>query len=133
MGKSLIVEDDKLDRYLIRRAFQVVSENIEIEFAEDAESALEILTVRDAPSVIVTDLRMPGIGGMALLSRLKSDESLRRIPAVVFSTSSESEDIQQAYDNYANSYVVKPDNSAGYERFALRLRDYWLEENRLAS
>ena len=133
MGTIMSVEDDKLDRYLIRRAFQVVSEDIKLEFAEDAETALEHLSGDKKPKVIVTDLRMPGIGGMELIARLKADHKLRSIPTVVFSTSSESEDIQQAYDRFANSYVVKPDNSAGYERFAMRMRDYWLEENRLAS
>ena len=126
----LVVEDDELDRYLIRYAFGQIEKNFEYEFASDAEAALERLSDGMPPSVIVTDLNMPGMGGMEFISRVKSSEQFRHIPTIVFSTSSDVTDLKDAYDRYANSYVVKPDSNDGYVRFAQRLNSYWMEENR---
>jgi len=130
--RILIVEDDQLDQYLIKRAFDQCDHGGEYAFASDAEDALAQLQAGPLPQLIVTDLRMPGIGGFGLLRELKSDQKLKNIPAIVFSTSSQEEDIREAYDRHANSYVVKPTDSAGYERFAFRVREYWLFENKVA-
>lgn len=127
----LIVEDDPLDQFLIRNALQASGFDEHIYMTSGGEEALELLDGGFKPSVIVTDLKMPGIGGFGLLNRLKQDERYRRIPAIVFSTSAENEDIAGAYDRCANSYIVKPHSAAGYQRFAERLSQYWLEENRL--
>ncbi|MAP96062.1 MAG: response regulator [Ponticaulis sp.] len=127
----LFVEDNKLDRYLIGHAIAESGVNIRYHFAHHAEQAIEMLDSSNPPRLIVTDLRMPGIGGLELISHLKTDEKFRTIPVVVFSTSADSLDIQDAYDRSANSYVVKPDNMDGYKQFATRLEDYWLKENRM--
>jgi CheY-like chemotaxis protein len=124
------VEDDNLDRYLISHAFGRIERSFEYEFATDAEEALERLSSGHPPSIIVTDLNMPGMGGMEFISQVKSSERLRHIPTIVFSTSSDQSDMKNAYDRYANSYVVKPDSNDGYIRFAERLNSYWMGENR---
>ena len=127
----LVVEDDPLDQFLIRVALEKAGLDEIAIFSSDAESAIKVLDEGYRPDLIITDLRMPGMGGIGLLSMLKNDDRYRSIPAVVFSTSSENEDIVSAYQRFANSYIVKPHSASGYERFAMRLRDYWLEENRL--
>lgn len=127
----LIVEDDPLDQFLIRNAFEAVGLESELAFASDGEAALDVLEAGLDPCVVVTDLRMPGLDGFGFLAELRKDDRLRRIPTVVFSTSSENEDILKAYDRCANSYIVKPHSASGYQQFADRLRQYWIEENRL--
>ena len=129
--KILVVEDDQLDQYLIKHASSQVEGFPELHFANSAEAALDMLAAGDVPALIVTDLNMPGIGGMELISRVKNDKTLREIPTVVFSTSSDMEDVRAAYQRYANSYIVKPDDSQGYLRFAQSIKSYWMEENRL--
>ena len=126
----LIVEDDKLDRFLIEHAFKKLETSVEFDFAHDAESAWETLENGNRPTLIVTDLNMPGIGGMELLSRIKRSDQLKTIPTIVFSTSSDDEDLREAYNRFANSYVVKPGDAGGYSRFAERVNSYWMQENR---
>ncbi|MAK62653.1 MAG: response regulator [Ponticaulis sp.] len=127
----LIVEDDELDRFLIRRALESVGVKFKFHFENSAEEALSSLGDGGLPQLIVTDLRMPGMGGFGLLERLKSSSEHKRIPTIVFTTSSIQDDVDDAYDRFACSYLVKPNDNEGYERFAKYLNNYWVTENRL--
>lgn len=127
----LIVEDDKNDQFFISHAFAAAGVDAELQFADTAEDAITQLGEGAPPATILTDLNMPGIGGFGLLEYLKSNPLTRHIPAVVFSSSSMSGDISKAYEKLANSYVVKPFNLKGYEKFAENFLQYWTETNRL--
>lgn len=126
----LVVEDDPLDQILLKKAFNRVEVPFDYEFCDSAEAALERLQNGESPRVIMTDLRMPGMGGLEFLSRLKKQDDLGDIPTLVFSTSNHDDDVRAAYQRRASAYVVKPDNIAGYERFADRLIKYWFQETR---
>ena len=75
------------------------------------------------PTLIVTDLNMPGIGGMELLSRIKRSDQLKTIQRSC-STSSDDADLREAYNRFANSYVVKPGDAGGYSLIAERVNSY---------
>lgn len=60
------------------------------------------------PKVIILDLKLPKVDGLAVLQRLKSDPHTRCIPVVVLSSSQEERDLIRSYELGANSYVVKP-------------------------
>ncbi len=78
------------------------------------------------PHLILLDLRIPKIDGLEVLREIQEDEALRRIPVVVLTTSEADEDIARAYDNQANSYLVKP---VEFVKFGGLMRDigfYWL-------
>ncbi len=127
----LVVEDNKTDQYFLDRAFTSTGLNGDavVKYADTAEKAIQLLNSGDCPDVIVTDLHMPGIGGMGLLDYLKSDAELRVIPTIIFTSSRQQEDIRNAYEKRTNSYVVKPFGAAGYEHFAKSFQDYWLNTN----
>jgi two-component system response regulator len=59
---------------------------------------------------MVLDLNLPKIDGLAVLSRMRNDESLRTIPVVVISTSARPSDKEKAFSLGARSYIVKPDS-----------------------
>jgi CheY-like chemotaxis protein len=59
---------------------------------------------------MVLDLNLPKIDGLGVLSRMRSDETLRSIPVVVISTSSRPADKEKAFSLGARHYIVKPDN-----------------------
>lgn len=126
----LVVEDDPLDQILLKKAFDQVGVSFDYVFCDSAEAALERLENGISPRVIMTDLRMPGMGGLEFLSRLKKQGDLGDIPTLVFSTSNHDDDVRAAYQRRASAYVVKPDNVSGYERFADRLIKFWFEETR---
>ena len=101
----------------------------------DGEAALDYLFRRgeyaDAekspcPHLVLLDLRLPKTDGQEVLREIKADDELRRIPVVVLTTSKAESDIARAYDNHANSYLVKP---VDFDRFRQLMRDlgfYWL-------
>ncbi len=84
-----------------------------MEVARDGESALVSLldlAGRNGllPELIVLDLNLPGKSGFEVLQELKRDPGLKRIPVIVFSSSSHASDVRRAYDLQASCYVRKP-------------------------
>ncbi len=107
----LVVEDDEDDRDLLQLAYQEGEYNCELIFAEDGHQAIELLQrLSIQPSIVLLDINMPRMGGLALLQKLKSSSSWKKMPVVMLSTTDHNETISQAYSMGANSYIVKPSN-----------------------
>jgi chemotaxis family two-component system response regulator Rcp1 len=112
--RILLVEDNPGDVGLIRYALEDARAPHVMTVAEDGEKALTILHVAEAgngerlPDLILLDLNLPRKSGLEVLSAIKSDEHLRKIPVIVLTSSRKEEDIATAYDRHANCYIVKP-------------------------
>jgi chemotaxis family two-component system response regulator Rcp1 len=110
----LIVEDNPGDQRLIREAFQETQRAPETAVAKDGVEALDYLYRRGAfadavrPDLVLLDLNLPKKGGREVLAEIKSNPELRKIPVVVFSSSSAPGDVSSAYALHANCYVTKP-------------------------
>ncbi len=129
----LIAEDNKNDQFFLQNAFSETTTPAELRFFESAEDVITELQDGVHPNLIVTDLNMPGLGGFELLRFVKNQESLKRIPVIVFSGSNDPVDIGDAYSLYANSYVPKPKDLAGYRDFADAFTSFWLEQAKLVA
>lgn len=81
------------------------------------------------PSVILLDLNLPGLDGRELLKKIKQDESFRKIPIVVFTTSSNPEDVDLCYQRGANGYLIKPVGTPELQKTLQSFVDFWLETN----
>jgi CheY-like chemotaxis protein len=77
------------------------------------------------PDVIVTDLKMSGMGGMGVLKWLKSHPNFFVIPIIVLTDSQSSSDIQTAYALGVNAYMVKPVNPDQFEEMVKDTLAYW--------
>jgi len=127
----LHVEDNRADSDLLKEAFDSIGIDATLKVAHDAKVALngleESLSVGNSsiPDIIVLDLNLPKMDGRELLRRLKEHPQLRRIPVVILSTSSLEQDISFCYDNYCNSYIVKPIRFDEYKRVARNIQEYW--------
>jgi CheY-like chemotaxis protein len=110
----LLVEDDPGDVRLIREAFADNKVANHLSVVSDGVEALQFLRregdFADArsPDLILLDLNLPRKDGREVLAEVKSDETLRRIPVVVLTTSKAEEDVLRSYDLHANAYVTKP-------------------------
>ncbi len=102
----------------------------------DGQDALDFLQQRGRyatpgaaprPGIILLDLNMPGMDGRQFLAEVKADESLKRIPVLVMTTSNSQDDIDYCYDVGANTYIQKPFDWIGFCEAVKRLKDYWLE------
>ena len=80
--------------------------------------------------MILLDLRLPKIDGLEVLKEIKTVDETCRIPVVILTTSEAEGDIVRAYDNHANSYLVKPVDFDKFTRLMDDLGFYWLGWNR---
>ncbi len=112
-----MADDDADDRALVREALQESGFGSALETVSDGEELLEYLrrekrygppVATHYPAFILLDLNMPRMDGKEVLAVMKSDPALRRIPVIVLSTSTTSEDMAQCYDLGANAYIGKP-------------------------
>jgi CheY-like chemotaxis protein len=131
----LYVEDNPDHAELVLRHLEQRALRARTIHLEDGELALEYLGrvargAAAAPSLVLLDLRLPRVDGMAVLDHIKSTSSLREIPVVVFTTSTTQRDVQDAYAHHANSYLVKPDEPHELNALLDELSHYWLDRNR---
>jgi len=115
-GKAIRWPRFESDRMLIELGFEKAKFPFSIKFVSDGFCATEYLDGRGRyanraefpiPLVLLTDLKMPRMDGFELLSWVRRHEKLRNLPVIVVTGSNQSEDLRQALDLGANSYVVK--------------------------
>ncbi len=137
----LLVEDNPRDEALTRRALKKSSIVNEVIVARDGVEALDYLfstgthAGRDTtvmPQLVLLDLKLPKVDGLQVLQRLRADARTRRLPVVVFTSSSEEEDMIKSYDLGANSYVRKPVDFEQFLEATKQLGLYWLVLNEVA-
>ena len=97
-------EDTESDRFLIETA---LGPGVDVAFAEDGRQAVELVRTH-RPALTVLDLKMPRVGGIAALRSLRADPALARSRVVIFSSSHQSEEVDEARALGATAYVQKP-------------------------
>ena len=127
----LIVEDDLGDLALMENAFSEHSIASVLHHVADGEQALAFLRRNPPfhhaprPDLILLDLNMPRMDGRHVLAAVKTDDNLKSIPTVVFTTSSASSDIIASYGAHANAYVTKPADLDEYDRAVVTIRNFY--------
>ena len=107
--RLLIIEDEPDLRGYLTRLF--TKDGYAVEAAGDAETALTLLE-SNAPDMVITDVMLPGQSGLDLLTALRQDERMARLPVVVLTARADAESAVEAFAAGADDFVVKPFNSA---------------------
>ncbi|GMV04091.1 MAG: hypothetical protein AMXMBFR53_03720 [Gemmatimonadota bacterium] len=127
-ARLLVVDDSRDDVDFVQRALRLNLPELEVRVARSGSEALARLDEEEV-DVVLLDLKMPGMVGHTVLQKIRSRWSQGELPVVVFTSSTEPGDIARAYENGANSFLVKP---LVFERFAetvtLAAR-YWAHVN----
>ncbi len=132
----LMADDDTDDCRLTREALEEGRLANDIRFVSDGQELLDYLQHRGKytggvnapiPGIILLDLNMPRMDGREVLSIMKSDGELSKIPVVVLTTSKADEDIVKSYDLGANSYIVKPVTFEALVDILQTLGKYWFQ------
>jgi DNA-binding response OmpR family regulator len=123
----LLVEDNLDDVVMIQRAVCEAAAATEVIHFPDAEQALVYLRspANPRPTLILLDLKLPGISGVEFLKAVKAEASLAALPVVVLTTSDERDDIRDSFDLSVAGYIVKPTDYTTLVETAKTLRDYW--------
>jgi len=135
----LLVEDNPNDMELTLRAMSKYNLTNKINVAKDGAEALDYIfaegaysrrNIKDKPQVILLDLKLPKIGGLEVLQKIKSDARTNTIPIVALTSSTEERDIIESYELGVNSYIVKP---VDFDKFISAVSEiglYWMLLNK---
>ncbi|MBV9717358.1 MAG: response regulator [Solirubrobacterales bacterium] len=104
-GRRVLVVEDNADMqgYL----FRLLSPRYEVRIARNGAEAYE-LTVADAPQIVLSDVMMPGVGGLDLLRELRSNPGTRHLPVMLVSALADPGSAEEAFQLGADDYIVKP-------------------------
>jgi CheY-like chemotaxis protein len=130
----LLVEDNPDDVELTLRALSTHNLTNRIKVVSDGAEALDYLRPDDGehppadgyPKLVLLDLKLPRVGGLEVLRRLKASERTRLIPVVVMTSSREESDLVSSYKYGANSYIVKPVDFDQFMKAVSVLGLYWM-------
>jgi CheY-like chemotaxis protein len=132
----LIAEDDEDDYLLTIEALKEAGVDSQIKWVKDGEELMDYLepvgtaikkSSPDFPSLILLDLNMPRKDGREVLDEIKKNNTLRKIPVVVLTTSKAETDINHAYDLGVNSYIQKPVRFNEFVEVIKVLSHYWFQ------
>lgn len=134
LRRMLVVEDSESDLVLLREALADGEADVELDVVRHGEEALAFLrregqfAAAQPPDLMVLDLNLPRMGGFEVLKALRADVDprLRRLPVVVFTTSSSAHDVERAYDLHASSFMTKPNAFDRYVEAVRAFREFWL-------
>ena len=112
----LLVEDSIADAEMAKDALADAHLANPVVHVEDGVECLDYLYSRGAwasrppgnPAVVLLDIKMPRMNGLDVLTRMRQDEHMRRVPVVILSSSREEVDLARSWDLGANAYVIKP-------------------------
>ena len=130
-NRILHVEDCADDVTLVGLAFRKAGIPVEIEVAYDGDQAVDVLASRTSPlpHCVLLDIKLPTKTGLELLSWIRSQPRLKRLPVVMLTSSQLPKDINDAYDLGANSYLVKPPSLEMLVSLAQTIAHYWFKTN----
>lgn len=127
----LLVDDNVDDVELTLAALKKTKMANQVTVIGDGIEALKYLRKEapygDAhePSLVLLDLNMPRKDGREVLSEMKADPVLRKIPVVILTTSEAEEDITKSYDLHANCYISKPVDLKQLIKVVQSLEEFW--------
>lgn len=137
LSSLLVIENSDEDFETLSRIINRVSTvSISVHRCIDGDDALDFLNRAGeysnidellTPGLIILDLNLPGTDGREVLIALKQSQTLKTIPVVVLSTSSNPKDIAACYQSGVNSYMLKPMNIDVLKDSVQILLDYWFK------
>jgi CheY-like chemotaxis protein len=128
----LLVEDNPGDVRLTQEALKEARVRNDLHVVNDGVEAMAFLRKQGVykdvprPDMILLDLNLPKKSGHEVLTEIKSDDNLKRIPVVVLTVSKDEEDIVKSYNLYANCFITKPVDLDQFLTVVKSIEDFWL-------
>ena len=134
VNEILLVEDNPDDVELALHALKRNNILNPIVVARDGQEALDYLycagkyadSKHDAPALILLDLQLPKVDGIEVLRKIKENNSLKKVPVVILTSSKEEKDLVESYDLGVNSYIRKPVDFDQFVETVRYIGYYWL-------
>lgn len=133
----LLVEDNEGDLLLIKEALEATGIPKYIKSCKDGQSAIDYFQTlikgprTDYPNIVFLDINLPKRNGHEVLRFIKNTPEFKHIIVAMFTTSSSERDVQLAYQNSANCYIVKPAELEEFMNIIRQTEDFWFSTSRL--
>ena len=129
----LLVEDSMADAEMAMDALREANLVNPVVHLEDGVDCLDYLYARGAwsdreriePAVVLLDIKMPRMNGLDVLTQMRGDDRMRRIPVVILSSSREESDLARSWDLGVNAYVIKPVDVDQFFEAVRTLGQFW--------
>jgi CheY-like chemotaxis protein len=120
--KLLIIDDDENDILLTKSIISKMGMGIQIEVASSGEEGLARLREGTIlPTLILLDVKMPGISGIDVLRKIRNDKRLDLIPVVIITHSMLDHDLVTSYKSGANSILLKTVDTDEFRKCIINL------------
>jgi two-component system, chemotaxis family, response regulator Rcp1 len=136
-AQVLVVEDNPTDAELAAEALATHAASTSVTLVRDGREALTYLggaggdEPASVPDLVLLDLNLPRVHGFDVLAFIRSDASLRSVPVVVLSSSTDADDIRRSYAASANCYIAKPADIDDFLEVVQSIARFWLGVARL--
>jgi CheY-like chemotaxis protein len=107
MRRILVVDDSELMHTLMKYTLSRLKD-FEVSFAKNGQEALDVVTTLGEPSLILLDINMPVMDGLAVLRRLSTLGMTKRVPVIIVSTEGREADVLRGLEAGARAYLPKP-------------------------
>jgi adenylate cyclase len=104
-GSVLVVDDDRVNRKLLARTLVTLGHRVAM--AASGREALDHM-LADEPDIVLLDVVMPGMDGIAVLERIKRDPALRAVPVIMVSALEDFDSVVRCIELGAEDYLQKP-------------------------
>jgi CheY-like chemotaxis protein len=132
-NKILHVEDNPDDVMLMNLAFNRAGITARLHVVSDGDEAITALEksalTGGAPVCVLLDVKLPRVSGLEVLAWIREQPRLRRLPVILLTSSSQTADINRAYDLGANSFLVKPPDLDSLTQLVKTVAHYWVQTN----
>jgi CheY-like chemotaxis protein len=132
-NQILHVEDNPDDVMLMNLAFNRAGIAARLHVVADGDQAISALEQSafngGTPVCVLLDVKLPRVSGLEVLAWIREQPRLRRLPVILLTSSSQTADINRAYDLGANSFLVKPPDLDSLTQLVKTVAHYWVQTN----
>ena len=128
----LLVEDNDGDILLTTEALENTQLGTKLSVVKNGKDAIDFLTNADGysdatqPDMLLLDINLPKRNGHEVLKFIKENETLKHIPVIMLTTSSSPSDIELAYKNYVNCFIIKPIEAHSFLDLIAAIENFWV-------
>ncbi len=129
----LLIDHSMKEIKYLKKSFSKINIDTILHIYKNGQDALEYLQsiqiqkTEKYPDMIILDLNVPQKKGQVFLKEVKGNQAFKRIPVIVLTSSKDRQDIQNAYMDFANCYIPKPEKKGDYQTVVNAIEDFWFK------
>lgn len=131
MPKNILYVEDNRDAITFFNRIVDKMGDYNFKTREDGASAIKLLEEEKGfePEMILLDINLPDMNGFEILQHVRTMDSYKHVPVIMFTSSEDHNDINKSYEFGANAYLIKPNNLVSMKEVLADTFNFWLKHN----